>query len=30
MEADETAWMAAFIEVIAVVCAVLFALSRIG
>jgi hypothetical protein len=29
MEADETAWMAAFIEVMAVVCAVVFALSRI-
>jgi hypothetical protein len=29
MEADETAWMAAFIEVMAVICAVVFALSRI-
>jgi hypothetical protein len=28
MEADETAWMAAFIEVMAVICAVVFALSR--
>lgn len=30
MHADETAWMATVIEVVAVVCAVLFALIRIG
>jgi hypothetical protein len=30
METDETAWMAALIEVVAVICALLFAAIRIA
>lgn len=30
METDETAWMAALIEVVAVICALLFAVARIA
>ena len=30
METDETAWMAALIEVVAVLCALLFAAVRIA
>ncbi len=30
MDGDETAWMAMVIEVIAVVCAVAFAIARTG
>jgi hypothetical protein len=30
METDETAWMAALIEVVAVLCALLFAAIRIA